>query len=35
MILALQTGIELRKFNQEVYIGSAVMVSMLARWGPS
>lgn len=34
MILALQTGIELRKFNQEVYIGSAVMVSMLREMGP-
>jgi phospholipid/cholesterol/gamma-HCH transport system permease protein len=29
MILAFQTGIELRRFNQEVRIGSAVMVSML------
>jgi phospholipid/cholesterol/gamma-HCH transport system permease protein len=29
MILAFQTGIELRRYNQEVYIGSAVMVSML------
>ncbi|MDA0991756.1 MAG: ABC transporter permease [Verrucomicrobia bacterium] len=34
MILALQTGIELRKLNQEVYIGSAVMVSMLREMGP-
>lgn len=34
MILALQTGIELRKFNQEVNIGSAVMVSMLREMGP-
>ena len=34
MILALQTGIELRRFNQEVYIGSAVMVSMLREMGP-
>lgn len=34
MILALQTGIEMRKFNQEVYIGSAVMVSMLREMGP-
>ena len=34
MILALQTGIELRKFNQEVYIGSAVMVTMLREMGP-
>ena len=29
MILAFQTGIELRRFNQEFRIGSAVMVSML------
>ena len=29
MILAFQTGIELRRFNQEYRIGSAVMVSML------
>lgn len=34
MILALQTGMELRRFNQEVYIGSAVMVSMLREMGP-
>ncbi|MCX7590961.1 MAG: ABC transporter permease [Kiritimatiellae bacterium] len=34
MILALQTGIELRKFNQEVNIGGAVMVSMLREMGP-
>jgi phospholipid/cholesterol/gamma-HCH transport system permease protein len=34
MILALQTGIELRKFNQEVQIGTAVMVSMLREMGP-
>jgi phospholipid/cholesterol/gamma-HCH transport system permease protein len=34
MILALQTGIELRKFNQEVNIGTAVMVSMLREMGP-
>lgn len=34
MILALQTGLELRRFNQEVYIGSAVMVSMLREMGP-
>lgn len=34
MILALQTGIELRKFNQEVNIGAAVMVSMLREMGP-
>lgn len=34
MILALQTGIELRRFSQEVYIGSAVMMSMLREMGP-
>lgn len=34
MILALQTGIELRRFNQEVHIGTAVMVSMLREMGP-
>lgn len=34
MILALQTGLELRKFSQEVFIGSAVMVSMLREMGP-
>jgi phospholipid/cholesterol/gamma-HCH transport system permease protein len=34
MILALQTGLQLRKFNQEVFIGTAVMVSMLREMGP-
>jgi len=34
MILALQTGIELRRFSQEVFIGSAVMMSMLREMGP-
>ncbi|MCA1808784.1 MAG: MlaE family ABC transporter permease [Kiritimatiellia bacterium] len=34
MILALQTGLELRKFGQEVNIGAAVMVSMLREMGP-
>lgn len=34
MILALQTGIELRRFNQEINIGTAVMVSMLREMGP-
>ncbi len=34
MILALQTGIELQRFNQEVNIGAAVMVSMLREMGP-
>lgn len=34
MVLALQTGLELRRFNQEVNIGTAVMVSMLREMGP-
>lgn len=34
MILALQTGLTLRKFSQEVNIGTAVMVSMLREMGP-
>lgn len=34
MILALQTGIALRRFNQEVNIGAAVMISMLREMGP-
>ncbi len=34
MILALQTGLELRKYGQEVNVGAAVMVSMLREMGP-
>jgi len=34
MILALQLGIELQRYNQEVMIGRAVMVSMLREMGP-
>ncbi len=34
MILALQTGLELQRFNQEANIGTAVMVSMLREMGP-
>jgi phospholipid/cholesterol/gamma-HCH transport system permease protein len=34
MILALQTGIELRRFSQEEFIGTGVMVSMLREMGP-
>lgn len=34
MILALQLGIELRRFNQENLIGSAVMASVLREMGP-
>lgn len=34
MILAIQTGLELRRFGQEVYIGTAVTVTMLREMGP-
>ena len=34
MILALQVGLELRRYNQEIYIGSAVMISLLREMGP-
>jgi phospholipid/cholesterol/gamma-HCH transport system permease protein len=34
MILALNTGIAMRDFQQESYIGTAVMVSMLREMGP-
>jgi len=34
MILALQTGLELRRYGQEVFIGSAVAVSMIREMGP-
>ena len=34
MILALQIGIELRKFSQEMYVGPAVMATMLREMGP-
>jgi phospholipid/cholesterol/gamma-HCH transport system permease protein len=34
MILALQTGLTLRDFGQEVYIGSAVAISMIREMGP-
>jgi phospholipid/cholesterol/gamma-HCH transport system permease protein len=34
MILALQTGLTLRRYSQEVNIGTAVMVSMLREMGP-
>lgn len=34
MILALQTGLELRRFSQEVNIGTAVTVVMLREMGP-
>jgi len=34
MILALQTGLELRRYGQEVNIGTAVTVSMIREMGP-
>lgn len=34
MILSLQVGLELRRFNQEAYLGAAVMVSMLREMAP-
>ena len=34
MILALQVGLELRRFNQEIYLGAAVMVSLVREMGP-
>ena len=34
MILALQTGLELRRFSQEVNIGTAVTIVMLREMGP-
>lgn len=34
MILALQTGLELRRYGQEVFIGSAVSVSIIREMGP-
>lgn len=33
MILALQVGIELARFNQEIYLGAAVMVTLLREMG--
>jgi phospholipid/cholesterol/gamma-HCH transport system permease protein len=34
MILALQVGLELRRFNQEMYLGAAVMITLLREMGP-
>lgn len=34
MIMALQLGVEARQYNQEMYIGSAVMAVMLREMGP-
>ena len=34
MILSLQVGLQLARFNQEEYLGAAVMVSLLREMGP-
>lgn len=34
MILSLQVGLELRRFNQEIYLGAAVMVTLIREMGP-
>ncbi len=34
MILALQVGLELRRFNQEIYLGATVMISLIREMGP-
>jgi phospholipid/cholesterol/gamma-HCH transport system permease protein len=34
MVIALQAGLELRRFNQEVFIGAGVMISSLREMGP-
>ena len=34
MILSLQVGLELRRFNQEMYLGAAVMLSLIREMGP-
>ena len=34
MILALQVGLELRRFNQEMYLGAAVMISLIREMAP-
>ncbi|MBQ4199744.1 MAG: ABC transporter permease [Kiritimatiellae bacterium] len=34
MILGLEVGLALRKFNQEVYLGAAVMLSLIREMGP-
>ncbi len=34
MVLGLQVGLELRRFNQEIFIGSGVMIAMLREMGP-
>ena len=34
MILGLQVGLALRRFNQEVYLGAAVMITLIREMGP-
>jgi phospholipid/cholesterol/gamma-HCH transport system permease protein len=34
MILSLQVGLELARFNQEIYLGAAVMISLIREMGP-
>lgn len=34
MILALQVGLELRRFNQEMYLGAAVMLTLIREMAP-
>ena len=34
MILGLQVGLALRKFNQEMFLGATVMISLLREMGP-
>lgn len=34
MILALQVGLEMRRFNQEIYLGAAVMISLIREMAP-
>ncbi|MBR4354840.1 MAG: ABC transporter permease [Kiritimatiellae bacterium] len=34
MIMALQVGLELRRFNQEIYLGAAVMISLIREMAP-
>ena len=34
MILALQVGLELRRFNQEIFLGAAVMMSLIREMAP-
>jgi len=34
MVLALQVGLEMRRYNQETYVGAGVMISSLREMGP-